>query len=183
MIRWLISFPTSRARTKNNPIGAYQQELRYWTRLVLVLVGLVSAIVIWCIVNISNLLLTKKNNFVTNTIRYNNNYNYTSFFSSSFSNNNMTMTNLSTSNFITKAGNVNVTAASHAATEFVINNGTGNDSTNYYGLSSFAYFIGFNILFTIFAFIPVAYRPLSGGSGIAEAKATLNGTVWSCRDL
>ena len=38
------------------------------------------------------------------------------------------------------------------------------------------YFMGFNIIFALIAFLPVAYRPVSGGSGIAEAKATLNGT-------
>ncbi|OEU12785.1 Voltage_CLC-domain-containing protein [Fragilariopsis cylindrus CCMP1102] len=94
------------------------------------------------------------------------------------------MTNLSTSNFLTDGfGDVNVTAASDAATDFVINNGAGN-GTNYYGLSSFAYFIGFNMLFTFLAFIPVAYRPVSGGSGIAEAKATLNGIILpTCTDL
>ena len=156
--------------------GAYQQEILYWTRLVLILVGLVSAIVIWCIVKLSELLLVTKNDFVTNPIQYDNNYNYTTFSSS-----NTDMTNLSTSNFLTDGfGNVNVTAASDAATDFVINNGADN-GTNYYGLSSFAYFIGFNMLFTFLAFIPVAYRPVSGGSGIAEAKATLNGT-YVCRD-
>ena len=156
--------------------GAYQQEILYWTRLVLILVGLVSAIVIWCIVKLSELLLVTKNDFVTNPIQYDNNYNYTTFSSS-----NTDMTNLSTSNFLTDGfGNVNVTAASDAATDFVINNGADN-GTNYYGLSSFAYFIGFNMLFTFLAFIPVAYRPVSGGSGIAEAKATLNGT-YVCPD-
>jgi len=41
----------------------------------------------------------------------------------------------------------------------------------------FGEFIGFNLAFAFIAFLPVAYRPVSAGSGIAEAKAVLNGIV------
>ncbi|CAB9509901.1 Chloride transport protein 6 (Partial), partial [Seminavis robusta] len=50
--------------------------------------------------------------------------------------------------------------------------------------SSFGFFIGMNILFGFLAALPVLFRPLSAGSGIAEAKAVLNGIILpGCTDL
>ena len=52
----------------------------------------------------------------------------------------------------------------------------GGDTTANFALISFFYLLGINIVLAVLAFLPVAYRPASGGSGIGEAKATLNGT-------
>ena len=50
--------------------------------------------------------------------------------------------------------------------------------------TGFAIFLGMNLLFAVCAFLPVAYRVNSAGSGIAEAKAVLNGVVIpQCTDL
>jgi len=50
----------------------------------------------------------------------------------------------------------------------------GDESYWYYGL---AQHVATSTILAMFAFIPVAIAPVSGGSGIAEAKATLNGVV------
>jgi hypothetical protein len=51
-------------------------------------------------------------------------------------------------------------------------------------LQGFGIFISLNLLFGVVAFLPVAYRPMSAGSGIAEAKAVLNGVVLpGCTEL
>jgi len=49
-----------------------------------------------------------------------------------------------------------------------------NDNYWYYGLAEY---VGLSSLLAIMAFLPVALKPVSGGSGIAEAKATLNGII------
>jgi Voltage gated chloride channel len=41
----------------------------------------------------------------------------------------------------------------------------------------FGTFLGFNLLFVTLAFLPILYRPVAAGSGIAEAKAVLNGII------
>lgn len=43
--------------------------------------------------------------------------------------------------------------------------------------SGIAFHVGISALLALGAFLPVAYRPISAGSGIAEAKATLNGVI------
>lgn len=48
------------------------------------------------------------------------------------------------------------------------------DNYWYYGLAEH---VGLSSLLAIMAFVPVALKPVSGGSGIAEAKATLNGII------
>ena len=48
------------------------------------------------------------------------------------------------------------------------------DNYWHYGL---AQHVGLSSLLAIMAFVPVALKPVSGGSGIAEAKATLNGII------
>jgi chloride channel 7 len=48
----------------------------------------------------------------------------------------------------------------------------------------FAAFLAANLALGVVAHLPVAYRPVSAGSGIAEAKAVLNGVVLpSCTEL
>ena len=44
-------------------------------------------------------------------------------------------------------------------------------------MSGFLSHVGVSSLLALGAFLPVAYRPVSAGSGIAEAKAILNGVV------
>ena len=172
LLRWLITFPTARQHSKNNPIGAYQLEERYIIRLVLIMVGIVAAAIIWTTVNLSENFLIWKLNFVTNPVRFNGDGNYNSSTSSN-------ITALAVENFRNNiTGKLNITAASDAATLFVTTRTTDFDSSGYYGLPmGFGCFLGFNVFFTVLAFLPVMYRPMSGGSGIAEAKATLNGTL------
>jgi len=43
--------------------------------------------------------------------------------------------------------------------------------------SGMAFYVGISTLLALCAFVPVAIRPISAGSGIAEAKATLNGVI------
>ena len=50
----------------------------------------------------------------------------------------------------------------------------GDDEHWYYGL---AQHVSMSVFLAMLAFVPVAIAPVSGGSGIAEAKAVLNGVV------
>ena len=113
MARWLVACPKARSKTRKNPIGAYQQEVLYLRRFVLIVLGLVVALVVLCIRKAFGALLETKLEFVIDLER----------------------------------------------------SGT-----------AFGSFLGFNLLFASIAVLPVLYRPVSGGSGIAEAKAILNGT-------
>jgi len=45
---------------------------------------------------------------------------------------------------------------------------------------AFVVFVFLNLLFAFLSFVPVAFQPVSGGSGIAEAKAVLNGINIPC---
>lgn len=137
LARWLMPCPHARSKAKNNPIGAYQQEIRYWTRLVLIVLGLLVSVVILVMKEASEGLLDAKISFVTDP----------QFFGET----------LLTNSTIAGNGSKRITGAKS------------------YGWNAFGCFLGLNLLFVAIAFFPVTHRPLSGGSGIAEAKATLNG--------
>lgn len=146
LARWLMPCPHARSKTKNNPIGAYQQEAQYWTRLVLILLGFVISVVIFVMKEASEELLDAKIRFVTDPQLFGE----TSLTNSSIAGN----------------GSKRITGAKS------------------YGWNAFGCFLGLNLLFVAIAFLPVTHRPLSGGSGIAEAKATLNGIILpTCTDL
>ncbi|VEU44418.1 unnamed protein product [Pseudo-nitzschia multistriata] len=150
LARWLVACPSARSKTKNNPIGTYQQEVRYWTRLILILLGLIISAVIFIIKKLSDFLLETKLKLVTDPVLFG-----------------------------------NTTAHDESLLTTVANAGKKPlPVMGYFGWKAFASFLGFNLFFVTIAFMPVTYRPLSGGSGIAEAKATLNGIILpTCTDL
>ena len=60
---------------------------------------------------------------------------------------------------------------------FVLMPGQFNTSDGAPTALGFVIFFLFNLLFAFLAFLPTAFRPMSAGSGIAEAKAVLNGIL------
>lgn len=127
-VRWLCQFPMARRHTKNNPIGTYQQEVRYWIRLLLILIGIVSAVVIWCILNCSETILKHKLQLVSNPTRF-----------GSITMNTTTATDTGTG---TESSKSNVRTMIEAASAFALKNQN-------YGLSCFGYYFGFNMVSTI----------------------------------